>query len=102
MQEKLKYIPDCNCLEKISQQEQEEREKALEKERVLNKIKKYRDISVIDKKLVNSRFENAEMTDRHMSLCKRYAEKFRRIILLHLELVTFRFVYARDRNLIFP
>lgn len=76
MQEKLKYILDCNCLEKISQQEQEEREKALEKERVLNKIKKYRDISVIDKKLVNSRFENAEMTDRHMSLCKRYAEKF--------------------------
>lgn len=76
MQEKLKYIPDCDCLEKIAQQEQEKREKALEKERVLNKIKKYKDISVIDKKLVNSRFESAEMTDRHINLCKRYAEKF--------------------------
>ena len=30
----------------------------------------------MDNKLLKSTFDTAEMSDRHMNLCKRYAEKF--------------------------
>lgn len=77
--EKFKYIPDCDCLDKKFQAEQEAKERELEKERIRNRIKKYKDISVIDKKLSDSTFEVADMTDKHMKLCKRYAEKIVKI-----------------------
>ena len=43
---------------------------------IKNRIKKYRDISIIDKKFLNSRFENSEMDSNHMQLAKRYVENF--------------------------
>ena len=76
--EKIKYIPSCNCLEIKMQEEYEERERRLEKERLQNKIKKYKDISVIDKKLLNANFIKAEQ-DKHIKLCQKYAEKFVKI-----------------------
>ncbi|EJW98257.1 phage DNA replication protein [gut metagenome] len=42
----------------------------------MNRIKKYKDISVIDKKFIDSTFENSEMQDKHMDICKRFANKF--------------------------
>lgn len=78
IQEKIKYIPDCDCSEKIAKHELEQREKELEKERIKNKIKKYKDISVVDKKLSNANFKTAEQ-DKHIRLCQKYAEKFVKI-----------------------
>lgn len=73
--EKIKYIPSCKCHEIKMQEEYTEREKKLEKERLQNKIKKYKDISVIDRKLLNADFKTAEQ-DKHIKLCEKYAEKF--------------------------
>ena len=76
--EKIKYIPSCKCHEIQMQKEYEEMEKKLEKERLQNKIKKYKDISVIDRKLLNANFITAEQ-DKHIRLCQKYAEKFVKI-----------------------
>lgn len=76
--EKIKYIPSCNCHEIQMQKEYEKMERKLEKERLQNKIKKYKDISVIDRKLLNANFITAEQ-DKHIKLCQKYAEKFVKI-----------------------
>lgn len=78
LREKIKYIPDCECSVKAMQLELEQREKELDKERIKNKIKKYKDISVIDRKLLNADFKTAEQ-DKHIKLCQKYAEKFVKI-----------------------
>lgn len=74
--EKVKYIPSCDCSEKMQKKEFKQQELKLEKQRVINKVKKYKEISIMDSKLLKSTFDIAEMGGRHMSLCKRYAEKF--------------------------
>lgn len=76
IKEKIKYIPTCDCIEKKQKQEMEAREIQRLKECQMNRIKKYRDISVIDKKFVESTFEKSEMQEKHMNICKRYADKF--------------------------
>lgn len=76
LREKLKYIPDCDCFEKL----QEEEMARLERERVRdcarNKVKKFWDISIIDKKFRLSTFENADLSQKHMRIAKKFAEKF--------------------------
>lgn len=79
IQEKIKYIPDCNCLEKIQQEKFKQEEIRLERKRVSNKIKKYKDVSIMDNKLMKSKFQTADMSDNHINLCKKYAEKFIKI-----------------------
>lgn len=74
--EKFKYIADCDCFDKLEKQEAEAREKERLRQCQQNRIKKYKDISVIDKKFIDSTFEKADMSDKHMNICKRYAEKF--------------------------
>lgn len=76
IREKIKYIPDCNCLEEIAKKEAEELEKKRIQECIMNKVKRYKDISVIDSKFLKSRFENADMSEKHMILAKRYADNF--------------------------
>ena len=76
--DKIKYIPACDCLEKVMKYELEQREKEDDKERQANRLKKYKDISVIDKKLLNANFITAEK-DNHIRLCQKYAEKFVKI-----------------------
>lgn len=76
MQEKLKYIPDCDCLDKESEKELERLEKERVKQCVMNRIKRYKDISIIDKKFETNIFEKADMRDKHMQLSKRFAENF--------------------------
>ena len=73
---KVKYIPSCDCLEKKQREDFKQQELQLEKQRIANKVKKYKEISIMDNKLLKSTFDTAEMSDRHMNLCKRYAEKF--------------------------
>lgn len=77
--ERVKYIPSCDCLEKKQKEELRQQELKLEKERVMNKVKKYKEISIMDSKLFKSTFDTAQMNERHMNLCKRYAEKFVKI-----------------------
>lgn len=74
--DKIKMIPDCNCLEEKEQQLMVLEEKELDKTRKLNKIKKFKDISVVDSKFDEARFENADMSDDHMTPCLKYAQNF--------------------------
>ena len=76
IREKIKYIPTCDCDDKKAKQEAEEREFQRLRECQMNRIKKYRDISVIDKKFMDSTFEKSKMEDKHMDICKRFADKF--------------------------
>ena len=72
----LEYIPACSCLEDSKEREMEELEKKRMQECIKNRLKKCRDISVMDKKFLNSRFENADMSSNHMQLAKKYVESF--------------------------
>lgn len=72
----IEYVPDCNCFEKIKEKERQEQEKKWAFEALKNKIKKYKDISLVDSKFLNSKFENAEIKESHMLISKKYAEKF--------------------------
>ena len=76
IKKELEYIPRCDCLEKNRAEELEKLEKKRVQECMKNKLKKCLDISVMDKKFINSRFENADMSSSHMQLAKRYAENF--------------------------
>lgn len=76
MQEKLKYIPACNCLEKLHEQEMEALRKKQDEESRMNRVKKFMDISVVDAKFFKSTFENADMSSKHMRTAERYAKSF--------------------------
>lgn len=73
--EKIKYIPDCDCLELVAKEEEEEREKQRQKECIENRIRKYKSISVVDSKFKKSIFENAD-NEKYIQLAERYAIKF--------------------------
>ena len=76
MQEKIKYIPNCNCYETALKRELEENEKKMQVERLKNKIKKFKDISIVDSKFDKSTFEKADMSDEHIKFCKNFSERF--------------------------
>lgn len=76
MKEKIKFIPACDCLEKKQLEEMLEYEKRLKLERLENRIKKFKDISVADKKFREAKFDNSDLSEGHMRLAKKYAEKF--------------------------
>ena len=76
IQEMLKYIPSCECADKKRELEFKLAEEQMEEERKQNKIKIYKDVSITDEKFKECSFETADMTDKHMALAKRYAEKF--------------------------
>lgn len=75
MKEKIKFIPACDCLEKIKEKELEEMEAKRQKECRENRIRKYRDISVIDKKFLSSTFDKAT-NEKYIQIAKKYSEKF--------------------------
>lgn len=76
IRERLKYIPSCDCLAKKYEAEENERIEKAEKERRQAIVKKYKDISILDTKLENSNFENADMSEKYMAFCKKYADRF--------------------------
>lgn len=76
MKEAIKYIPACDCLEKKKHQEFTELSKQYDEESRRNRVKKYKDISIIDKKFYESKFENAETTPV-INFLKKYSEKFK-------------------------
>lgn len=76
IKEKIKYIPDCNCFEETSKREIEKLEKKRIHECMENRVRKYKDISVVDNKFLESRFENADISGKLMVLAKRYADNF--------------------------
>lgn len=76
IKEKIKFIPDCSCLEEMFKREMEKLEKERVHECMKNRVKKYKDISVVDNKFLESRFENADMSEKYMILAKRYADNF--------------------------
>ena len=74
--DKIRYIPSCKCHETFYERELEKIERANEKERVKNRGNRYRNFSIIDNKFLNSLFEKADCTGKHMEIAKKYAEKF--------------------------
>ena len=76
VKENIRFIPSCDCLEKLREKEMEEMEKKRIKECIMNKVKKYKDISVTGKKFYESKFENADMKELHMQFAKQYADNF--------------------------
>ena len=75
IKEKITYIADCDCFDKIQEKELEELEKKRVRECQLNRIKKFRDISLTDNKFYNSKFENCEKNKLIIASYK-YAKKF--------------------------
>ncbi|MBM6875965.1 ATP-binding protein [Fusobacterium mortiferum] len=76
LKEAMRYRPVCDCEDRQEQKRREQAEKERQRQCLMNKVKKYKDISVIDRKFLDSRFENADMTDKHMAMAKKYAENF--------------------------
>lgn len=76
MKEAIKYIPSCDCLEKKKQEQFAELSRQYEEEGKRNRVKKYRDISIIDKKFYESKFENADKS-QVINFLKKYSEKFK-------------------------
>ena len=76
IREAMRYRPACNCEEKQEKKRREEQEKERQRQCLMNKVKRYKDISVIDKKFLDSRFDNADMADTRMAMAKKYAENF--------------------------
>lgn len=69
----MAFIPACDCLEKEKARQLEEMEKQRLRECLENKIKKYRDISLLDKKFYTSTFANAEKSSL-INLAYKYAK----------------------------
>ena len=67
IKEKIIYIPDCTCLEIQKERELEELEKKRVEECKLNRIKRFRDISLIDEKFRLSTFERADMSQNYIT-----------------------------------
>ena len=72
----IEYIPACDCLEKMKEREREEEIRKQQAESIKNRVKKYRDISVVDSKFLKSTFETADMSEKYMKVALRYAKSF--------------------------
>ena len=72
----IEYIPACDCLEKMKEREREEEIRKQQAESIKNRVKKYRDISVVDSKFLKSTFEIADMSEKYMKVALRYAKSF--------------------------
>ena len=73
--DKIRYIPSCKCHETFYENKLNELSRENQRERILNRGKKYKNFSVIDNKFLNSTFENADATE-NISVCKKFAEAF--------------------------
>lgn len=69
----MEYIPDCQCADIASKKLESEKEIKRIRESVENKVKKFKDISIIDSKFELSKFENAE-EDKIILLAKKYTK----------------------------
>ena len=67
---KLEYLPTCDCLEKKKEREMEEMERKSVQERMIRKVNKFKDISVMDSKFIKSTFKNADMDNQQIGHLK--------------------------------
>ena len=72
----IEYIPDCDCFLKIQEKEFQEMERKMDIESSKNKIKKFIDMSLIDRKFLNSTFDKSTFNENHMKLALNFAKKF--------------------------
>lgn len=73
IKEKIKYIPSCDCYLKEQQKQFQKQIEEDRRESIANKVKKYKSISVIDKKFKKSTFEVAE-DNKHIQIAKKFCE----------------------------
>ena len=73
--DKIRYIPSCNCHEKIMERKIENFNRKIDEERILNKGNMYKDFSVIDERFRRAVFEKADET-QNIEICFKYSKKF--------------------------
>lgn len=77
MVEKIRFVPDCSCIEDLEKEKMIHDGKRNDRESKINRIKKFRDISVVDSKFREARFEIADnMKEKYMDDCYKYALNF--------------------------
>lgn len=74
--DKIRYIPSCTCHETLYERDLAEFDRKAREERIKNKVNKYKNFSIIDSRFLNSTFEKADLTGRHMEISLKYAESF--------------------------
>lgn len=73
LRESFEFSPNCDCFEKRMKKEELDREEEFKMIRLKNKMKKYKKISVVDKKFEEASFEKAE-DSKVIQLSKKYAK----------------------------
>lgn len=76
IKEKLKYIPNCECNNLENKNSFLENEANFKKNNLNSKIKKYKDVSVIDAKFLKSTFKKASFEEEAMKTSYLYATNF--------------------------
>lgn len=77
MRDKMpEYVPDCDCLEKKSDEEAEQKRLEAIKDQMIKNVMKFREISVADEKFYSYTFENSDLDGRHMALASEYTEAY--------------------------
>lgn len=76
IREKLKYIPNCDCNNLENKKHLLEKENEFKCKNLKSKIKKYRDVSVIDNKFLKSTFDKADFQEDAIKTSLLYALSF--------------------------
>lgn len=76
IKKKLKYIPNCDCNTKENKNYLLKNEREFKKNNLKSKIKKYKDVSVIDNKFIKSTFDKANFEEEAMKTSLLYAMNF--------------------------
>lgn len=76
IKELMRWVPECDCLEKLKAKEMEEAERKRQAECRANRVKRFKDISVVDTKFLQSTFNTADMTPAVMRLALKFTKAF--------------------------
>jgi DNA replication protein DnaC len=75
IREIMRFQPRCSCLKIIEEEKEKKIEYERKRELIRKKVKKYRDISLIDAKFLKSRFENDRYGENYLKFSQRYAKR---------------------------
>lgn len=76
IKEKLKYIPNCNCLDLEIENSLNESDVDFKKNSMEKKINKYKELSIIESKFLKSTFDVADKNEKSIESAYKYATAF--------------------------
>lgn len=74
IREQMRFQPKCSCLKDIVDEKKKQEEEEREKEIIRKKVKKYMNVSLIDKKFLKSKFENDKFNEKILKISQKYAK----------------------------